>query len=67
MYVNIIMLNGNPFFEAYSESDALGKLIFLGLYALSICSWSILIYKIWMTTQAKKCAFRFHEAFQLLL
>lgn len=65
MYVNIIMLNGNPFFEAYSESDVLGKFIFLGLYALSICSWSILIYKIWITYQAKKYAFRFHEAFQL--
>lgn len=65
MHVNIIMLNGNPFFEAYSESDILGKFIFLGLYALSICSWSILIYKIWVTYQAKKNAFRFQEAFQL--
>jgi biopolymer transport protein TolQ len=65
MYVNIIMLNGNPFFEAYSQADILGKLIFLGLYALSICSWSILLYKIWITYQAKKHASRFHEAFQL--
>lgn len=65
MDVNIIMLNGNPFFEAYSQSDILGKLIFLGLYALSICSWSILIYKMWVTYQAKKYAFRFHEAFLL--
>lgn len=65
MIVNIIMLNGNPFFEAYSQSDILGKLIFLGLYALSICSWSILIYKVWITYQAKKYAFRFHEAFLL--
>lgn len=65
MYVNIFMLNGNPFFDAYSQSDLLGRFIFLGLYGLSICSWSILIYKIWMTFQAKKHAFRFHEAFQL--
>lgn len=65
MYVNIIVLNGNPFFEAYSQSDILGKLIFLGLYALSICSWSVLLYKIWITYQAKKHASRFHEAFQL--
>ena len=65
MYVNIIMLNGNPFFEAYSQADILGKLIFLGLYALSICSWSILLYKVWITYQAKKHAFRFHESFQL--
>lgn len=65
MFVNIIMLNGNPFFEAYSQSDLLGKFIFLGLYTLSILSWSILVYKIWITYQAKKYAFRFYEAFQL--
>lgn len=65
MYVNIFMLNGNPFFEAYSQSDILGKLIFLSLYFLSICSWSILVYKIWVTYQAKRNAFRFYEAFQL--
>ncbi len=65
MFVKIIILNGNPFFEAYSQSDLLGKLIFLSLYILSICSWSILLYKTWITYQAKKYAFRFHEAFQL--
>lgn len=65
MNVNIIILNGNPFFDAYSQSDILGKLIFLGLYALSICSWTVLLYKIWVTHQAKKHAFRFHESFQL--
>ena len=65
MHVNILLLNSNPFFEAYSQSDILGKLIFLGLYLLSICSWSILIYKVWITYHAKKNAFRFYEAFQL--
>jgi biopolymer transport protein TolQ len=65
MYVNVIMLNGNPFFESYSQADILGKLIFLSLYALSICSWTVLLYKIYLIQQAKKHAFRFHEAFQL--
>lgn len=65
MSVNIIMLSGNPFFEAYTQSDILGKLIFLGLYALSICSWTVLLYKLWVTYQAKKNAFRFYEAFCL--
>lgn len=65
MHVNIIMLNGNPFFDAYSQSDILGKFIFLGLYALSICSWTVLLYKMWITYQAKKHAFRFHDAFLL--
>lgn len=65
MYVNILVLNGNPFFEAYTQSDLLGKLIFLALYALSICSWSVLVHKMWITYQAKKHAFRFYESFQL--
>ncbi len=65
MNVNPIVLYGNPFFEAYSQSDLLGKFIFLSLYFLSICSWTILIYKTWSTSQAKKQALRFHEAFQL--
>lgn len=65
MYVNTIILSANPFFEAYSQSDLLGKGIFLALYALSICSWVILLQKIWVTYQAKKNAFRFYEAFQL--
>lgn len=65
MSVNIILLYSNPFFEAYTQSDILGKLIFIGLYALSICSWTVLIYKVWMTSQAKKHAFRFHESFLL--
>lgn len=65
MSVNIFLLNGNPFFEAYSQADVLGKMIFLGLYALSICSWIILLQKIWITHQAKKHASRFYEVFQL--
>jgi biopolymer transport protein TolQ len=65
MYVNTIVLTTNPFFEAYTQSDLLGKLIFLALYALSICSWIVLIHKIWLTYQAKKYAFHFYESFQL--
>lgn len=65
MSVNIIILTSNPFFEAYTQSDFLGKLIFIALYALSICSWAVLLYKMWITHQAKKYSFRFHESFQL--
>lgn len=65
MCVNSIILATNPFFEAYKESDLLGKFIFIGLYALSICSWIILIHKIWLTNQAKKTSYRFQESFQL--
>ncbi|WP_068471287.1 MotA/TolQ/ExbB proton channel family protein [Candidatus Protochlamydia phocaeensis] len=65
MYVNHNILASNPFFEAYTQSDVLGKFIFLALYALSICSWIVLLHKIWLTYQARKNAFRFYEAFQL--
>lgn len=65
MNVNTLILVANPFFESYTQSDLLGKLIFIALYALSICSWFVLIYKIWLTYQAKKYALRFHEVFQM--
>lgn len=65
MDVNTIILATNPFFDAYVQSDFLGKFIFIALYALSICSWVVLIHRAWLTYQAKKAAFRFYEAFQL--
>ncbi len=65
MFVNPIILAGNPFFEAFSQSDTLGKLIFISLYGLSIVSWVVIIHKLWITHQAKKSAQRFYEAFQL--
>jgi biopolymer transport protein TolQ len=65
MFVNNLILSTNPFWDAYIQSDLLGKLIFLSLYALSIGSWIVLLHKIWLTYQAKKFAFRFYEAFQL--
>lgn len=65
MHVNNFILAANPFIDAYIQSDTLGKLIFIALYFLSICSWVVLIHKIYVTHHAKKSAFRFLEAFQL--
>jgi len=53
MFVNNFLMNGNPFFDAYLESDALGKLIFIGLILLSVISWVIILYKWWITRQAR--------------
>ena len=53
MIVNNFLMNGNPFFDAYLESDTLGKLIFIGLISLSMVSWVIIIYKWWVTRQAR--------------
>lgn len=65
MFVKTFFIASNPFFDAYIESDTLGKLIFVGLFALSICSWIVLIHKVWITYQAKRYAARFQESFQL--
>lgn len=59
------ILASNPFFDAYIQSDFLGKLIFIGLVALSICSWVILIHKIWITYLARKNSSHFYAIFQL--
>lgn len=55
----------NPFIDAYITSDALGKAIFIGLILLSICSWIILLHKVWLNFQARKHSFYFAESFQL--
>ena len=65
MFVNKFILTSNPFFQAYSQSDLLGKLIFLALYFLSICSWCVLLHRLWLCYQAKKYSQRFHEIFQM--
>lgn len=65
MNVNIFLLNSNPFFESYSQSDLLGKLIFIGLYFLSFLSWTVLIYKFYATRQSRKHSLQFYSAFQL--
>lgn len=65
MFVNKIFLATNPFLDAYLQSDLLGKFIFLGLIFLSICTWIILIHKVWLTYQARKHSIQFYEAFEL--
>lgn len=65
MFVNNFFLAANPFFEAYLQSDFLGKLIFIGLFSLSIFSWILIIYKSWLTYRARKHSIQFYEAFEL--
>lgn len=45
MFVNKIFLGSNAFIDAYVQSDWLGKMIFIGLLALSICSWVLIAHK----------------------
>lgn len=60
-----LLLSINPFYDAYIHSDFLGRLIFISLILLSICSWVIIIYKVGLTRIARKNAHQFHDAFLL--
>lgn len=63
MFVNNFLAS-SAFFEAFSQSDLLGKLIFIGLFALSVCSWVLIVQKCWMTSQARKHSVQFYKSFE---
>lgn len=65
MFVNQIFLANNAFIDAYTQSDFLGKLIFIGLLALSICSWVLIAQKGWVTFSARKHSEQFYKTFEL--
>jgi biopolymer transport protein TolQ len=62
--LNVILIGSNPFYDAYSQSDFLGKCIFLALLFLSILSWVILIQKTRTTRTMKKLSQQFQEIFE---
>lgn len=65
MFVNhFFILASNPFLDAYTHSDFLGKLIFLGLISLSIITWILIIYKFLVLFSARKNAEKFYLQFQ---
>jgi biopolymer transport protein TolQ len=53
----------NPFFDAYNGSDLLGKLIFLGLLALSVITWGILVHKWWLTKKVRTLSLSFRKSY----
>lgn len=64
MFVNHFFLASNAFIDAYTQSDLLGKLIFIGLLALSICSWVLIAQKGWLTFLARKHSEQFYRTFE---
>jgi biopolymer transport protein TolQ len=64
MSVNKILLAANPFLDAYLESDALGRLIFIALIALSVVSWILIAYKVWITHLARKHSVQFYKLYE---
>jgi biopolymer transport protein TolQ len=53
-----------PFTTAYSQSDAFGRAIILGLVFLSVLCWVLLIYKIWITRHVQRNSHAFFNAYQ---
>lgn len=64
MFIYYPLLVGNPFFHAYSNSDLFGKGIFIALILASLISWTLIIYKFWISRKTKKFSFHFQSQFQ---
>ena len=52
-FVMMIVATGT-FTGAYAAADFFGKLIFLGLFALSMLCWIVLLHKVWILRQVKR-------------
>lgn len=52
------------FGTAYAQSDLIGKIIILGLIALSAVCWIVLIHKIWITRHVRSLSSAFMQAFE---
>jgi biopolymer transport protein TolQ len=61
--ISSFLLKSNPFLDAYVDSDLLGKSIFISLVVLSLVSWSILLYKLWLTRKVKNGSLSFRKLF----
>lgn len=66
MFVNQIFLANHAFIDAYTQSDILGKFIFIGLLFLSICSWVLIVQKSRITFQARRHSAQFYQTFEQL-
>ena len=54
---------GNPFIDAWFDADGIGKMIFLGLLVLSIMSWTLIGYKLWIMRHVKSQSAQFKRSF----
>ena len=52
----------DAFTVAYTQSDFFGKLIMLGLFALSIVCWIVLLHKIWLVRKVRTISIAFQNA-----
>lgn len=61
VFVKSHLFVGNPFFEAYFNSDFLGKAIFIALIIISVGTWALLIHKVFLTRKAKNASSLFKK------
>lgn len=59
----MLLLAASPLYEAFSQSDFFGKLIFLGLLVLSIVSWTVIVQKGRLLSRVQKEGGLFQKAF----
>lgn len=58
------LLAVNPFVQAYSQSDFIGKTIFLSLISLSLITWITLLYKVMLIKKSHDRSMEFQNAFE---
>ncbi len=59
----MIILAANPFIDSFVQSDWIGKIIFAGLFFLSVLCWMLLIVKVMLCQRSKREAAAFEQAF----
>lgn len=64
MIINLLLITSNPFLQAFSQADWLGKFIFISLLTLSIVTWSLLIFKWRILKECHKSNKIFEKEFQ---
>lgn len=59
-----LLASMNAFTQAYSQSDFFGKLIILGLVALSMICWIVLLHKVWIIRQVGRLSKLFQASLE---
>lgn len=58
------IIAANVFLTAYSQADFFGKIIFMGLFLLSVICWIVLLHKMWTARHVKRVALAFQQAIE---
>ena len=59
----ILFASSNPFVTSFAQADWFGRLIYFGLFALSVICWILILYKYWLYSQVRKVSKSFQAEF----